>query len=265
MENSVALLNFDGVYTKQNFYRHKQHEWIDLESIPSTNLLCELDTLKIISEMMSKLKGNAIHYLGSGNYHYVSYLLQSKIEQPYSLILFDHHTDTLPSPSENLISCGSWVLDSLQKLPMLKKVYMIGVSEDALKHIPESVLDRVVYYTKSSLHRNMKAIAKSIIKSIPTESVYISIDKDVLDKRDAVTGWDHGTLRLKELLNMLKFFIEKKQLIGLDICGEFPMRSANENLREAKEPIEKNDIANRILLNSISRWIQGNTIIPLKA
>src|SRR5699024_9648404 len=126
-----------------------------------------------------KRRPNHIHYLGSGNYHYISYILQSRINKPYTLILFDHHTDALPSPSDTLISCGSWVLESLKHLPMLKKVFMVGVDDETLNHIPASIRHKVVTYTEKSLQQNLSTITQSMLNNIPTDSVYISIDKDV--------------------------------------------------------------------------------------
>lgn len=267
MESSVTILNFDGVYTKQDFYHHKHYEWVDLTSIPNTNLLCEKDTLTSVSERMSIVNPNLIYYLGSGNYHYASYLLQSKIDTPYTLILFDHHTDTLPSPSENLISCGSWVLELLRTQPLLKKVFIIGVSEDAHDHIPEPILNRVLYYTKTSFQSNLSRITKSILKNIPTKSVYVSLDKDVLDTEDAVTGWDHGTLRLKQVLTMLKMIFDKKNILGLDVCGEIPMDPTIDYQKEMKQGMQKNNIANRIILESVTRWLHRDdpTTALLKA
>src|SRR5699024_9780177 len=145
MEHDITLLNFDGAYNKQSFYRDKRYNWIELEAMPNTNLLCEKDNLKLIADkLIERGSSGGIHYLGSGNFHYISYLLQSRIKKPYTLILFDHHTDTLPSPSESLISCGSWLLDSLQDLPMLRKVFIIGVGEEASQHIPASISNKVV-------------------------------------------------------------------------------------------------------------------------
>ena len=34
-----------------------------------------------------------IHFLDSGNYHYVTKIMTDRIDEPFSLILFDHHTD----------------------------------------------------------------------------------------------------------------------------------------------------------------------------
>ncbi|WP_145523608.1 arginase family protein [Virgibacillus sp. SK37] len=255
MESSVALLNFDGSYKKQTFYQTYPYEWIELESMENTSLLCEKETLKDISNKIIGQKRSTIYFLDSGNYHYVSHVLQSNIKKPYSLILFDHHTDTLPSPSNDLISCGSWVLDSLNTLPMLKKVCMIGVSEDAPNHIPNSIHNKVKFLTEDSLQSNLAIIIKSILNYIPTDSVYISIDKDVLHPEDALTGWDHGTMRLKQMLKMLQVLFRNKDVIGLDICGEYPVTPTNENQREIRTIIGKNNHTNDILLRYVKRWM----------
>ncbi|WP_164669926.1 arginase family protein [Virgibacillus doumboii] len=254
MDSNVTLLNFDGAYKSQSFYQNIHYDWLELEVIPNTNLLCEKDNLLLIDEKLIERRQSGIHYLGSGNHHYISYLLQSRIEKPYTLILFDHHTDTLPSPSEELTSCGSWVLASLQHLPMLQKVFIIGVGEGAPQHIPTSVNTKVVTYTENSLQSNFSSITKSIIKNIPTDSVYISIDKDVLDKKDAVTGWDHGTLGLKQMMKMVKAFFRNKDTIGIDVCGEYPVSPTNAYQKQTKDAIEQNDHANGYILELIKKW-----------
>jgi arginase family enzyme len=257
MKSNVTLFNFDGAYRKQNFYQNNQYEWIDYESMPNISLFCEKDSLRQIAEKINKLNLNGIYFLGSGNYHYMSYVLQAKIDKPYTLVLFDHHTDTLPSPSDNIISCGSWVLESLQHLPMLKKVFIIGVSEEAIHHIPDSIHNRVVLYTKNSLQSDLTTITKSIIKNISTESVYISMDKDVLNKKDALTGWDHGSLQLKQMMKMVKALIQYKDIIGVDVCGEYPINPANEYRDDTKLAVIKNNRTNGVILEYVKLWTRN--------
>src|SRR5699024_3588906 len=254
VEGSITLWNFDGVYKKQSFYRQKDYDWLELESVPSTNLLCEKDTLRDLANALVKRRSNCIHYLGSGNYHYVSYILQSRINKPYTLILFDHHTDSLPSPSESLISCGSWVLDSLKNLPMLKKVLIIGVAEEALRHIPASIRHKVVIYTEKSLQQHLPTIIHSMLNNIPTDSIYISIDKDVLDPEDALTSWDHGTLRLKQMMKMIKALFQHENINGIDVCGEYPVNPANDYRKADRDAIDKNDRANGYMLEYFQKW-----------
>jgi len=255
MSGSIMLWNLDGVYRKQTFYRNKDYDWLDFESIPNTNLLCEKDTLKLMSHKLSKRSPGVIHYLGSGNYHYLSYLLQSRIKNPYTLILFDHHTDSLPSLSQSLISCGSWVLESLKHLSMLQKVFIIGVSEEAPHYIPTSIREKVAIYTEHTLQQNLSTITQSIIKQIPTDSIYISIDKDTVDPKDAVTAWDHGTLRLKQMMYMIKALFQYEDVLGVDVCGEYPVRPTNDYRKKERDAIRKNDRANEYILECIQTWI----------
>lgn len=261
MYTNVTLLNFDGAYRRQSFYLNKKYKWIDFESIPNISRFCEKENLKYLTEKITEKELSGIYYLGSGNYHYMSYILQTQIDKPYTLVLFDHHTDTIPSPSDELISCGSWVLESIKHLPMLKKVFIIGVSEEGIQHIPASIHDRVELYTKNSLQSNPTTITKSILKNIPTDSVYISMDKDVLDKKEAVTGWDHGTIQLQQMLKIVKALIQSKKVISLDVCGEYPVDSTNDYLKETKEAVSKNNRANKLILDTTSKWIskKGNT------
>src|SRR5699024_1162215 len=155
--------------------------------------------------------------------HYVSYILQSRINKPYTLILFDHHTDSLPSPSESLISCGSWVLDSLKNLPMLKKAFIIGVAEEALRHIPASIRHKVVIYTVKSIHTQHSVYIPFLLKNIPTRSHYNSIHKVGLGSECSLTSWDHGTLRLKQMMKMIKALFQHENINGIDVCGEYPV------------------------------------------
>jgi Arginase family len=252
----VTLLNFDGAYNGQSFYRESPYHWIDFDWMRNVSLYCEKSNFSKIVDKLTDYPGG-IYYLGSGNYHYVSYLLQSKVKQPYTLVLFDHHTDTLPTPSENLLSCGSWVLESLKTLPLLKKVYILGVGEEAYRHIPRDYDDKIVFYTEESLQSNLSSILESVKRNIPTTSVYLSIDKDVLDKRDALTGWDHGTLRLNQLMKLLMGFTACKEVVGVDICGEYPVNPAKEFLQETKRAIEKNNNANGFILKHLHELVIG--------
>ena len=80
------------------------------------------------------------------------------------------------------------------------------------------------------------------------EPVYISVDKDVLNKESALTNWDQGSLSLNELEELLTFILRKQDVIGIDICGEdvTPL-----NWFEAEEAEKKNDHANKALLECV--------------
>lgn len=46
---------------------------------------------------------------------------------------------------------------------------------------------------------------QAILVAIPTRSVYVSIDKDVLNEADAITNWDQGNMKLGQLLDLLGY------------------------------------------------------------
>ena len=48
------------------------------------------------------------------------------------------------------------------------------------------------------------AFLDQMIASLPTEAIWITIDKDVLASEDAATNWDQGGMRLTHLLQALR-------------------------------------------------------------
>ncbi len=128
--SGLTFLNFGDTYLLQNKLHSYSHEDIDFTLLEHSNLYCESTSLMHIKRALNRRKKKGITFIGSGNYHYVSYLLLEEIDKPFTLILFDHHTDTnLKEVNEqSLISCGSWVSFSLQNNDKLKKVIIIGPS-----------------------------------------------------------------------------------------------------------------------------------------
>lgn len=67
-----------------------------------------------------------------------------------------------------------------------------------------------------------------VLDAIPTETVRITIDKDVLPEREALPHWDRGGLPLASLSAMLRAAGGRRRIIGADSCGECsPPRHAN--------------------------------------
>ncbi|WP_047980475.1 arginase family protein [Ornithinibacillus contaminans] len=259
--NDITVLHFDRTYHASHFLHDKAVKSFDVTGISNTNLFCERESLREIERLIGEAPISPITFLGSGNYHYVSYLLLARIQTPFTLILFDHHTDALPSPSDSLISCGSWVLEALQQLPFLQKVVMLGVHEDWEQYIPLGYQDKIVAYSKNTLQAIDSNFVRSILEHVPTDQVYISIDKDVLDKRQAVTAWDHGTMLLTELLQLVTIILNNRELVGLDICGEYPITPTNAFNPITKDAIRKNTGANEMILKSVLAGIQSETVV----
>jgi hypothetical protein len=60
-----------------------------------------------------------------------------------------------------------------------------------------------------------------LIAGLPTDDVYISIDKDCLLRDAAFTNWEAGLINLDWLLGALKIIKKRKNIVGLDITGEY--------------------------------------------
>jgi arginase family enzyme len=251
MKGLVNVLDFDYVYQAQSMFRDLDCSWIDCSDVMGANRYCELQALLEIKKRLLKGKKGSITFIGNGNYHYVTYLLLSEIQSPFTLVLFDHHSDLMASPSPSLISCGSWVLHAIKRLPMLKKVVMIGVREDLGKAIPEEYKKKVAVFTAKESQWDCNPIKNRILSAIPTRDVYISVDKDVLDPMEASTNWDQGNMKLAQLIHLLQSIYENKQVCGMDICGEQSLSPADLFCREYIQGIRKNMRANQSIIENV--------------
>lgn len=76
--------------------------------------------------------------------------------------------------------------------------------------------------------------------------LYLSVDKDILTKKDAVTNWNQGQLDISTLQQSLRQVLSHQRLIGADICGmpeEYPSLAeelkADQINRQSDEKIAK--------------------------
>lgn len=238
--NGVTILNFDGVYRPQKRLFQFPHEWVDLADVPETNLYCSEAALAEIERRLERRRKRGAVLIGSGNYHYVTYLLLKEINEPFTLVLFDRHTDA--EGGDDVISCGSWVSYTL-KHPRLQKVVIVGPT--ASSH-------------QLRLSPNMTVLPfddhdewpKALIEAIPTGSIYISIDKDALRREDAVTNWDQGVIPLSQLLACLRLLLFHKKVLGVDICGEYPPSAVDMFDPLCREARGKNEQANMAILET---------------
>ena len=85
------------MYEQQSFYKKEPHCWIDLTDLEGVNGYCDENAGKAIRERIARLSPYGLHFIDSGNYHYVSKFWTDRIREDFVLVLFDHHTDMQPS------------------------------------------------------------------------------------------------------------------------------------------------------------------------
>ena len=188
----TTIIKMTDAYEHQSFYNSNENlSIIDCRDLEGTRCYLDDYAKEQLLERMEAASLNGIHFIDSGNYHYLSLLWLMQIKTPFNLILFDHHPYDQPPSFGQITSCGGWVLEAKETLSNLMNVYTFGVGE---------MLD-----------------INSIDKDIP---LYISIDKDVLSEDYAITDWDQGDMTIDEMIDLLKDIAKDRQIIGVDICGD---------------------------------------------
>lgn len=136
-----VIMDFTGTYGEQPFARAGNFNWLDCRGIHGTDCYCDEEGEAALRELIAAFSPYSLHFLDSGNYHYLTKLWTDRIREPFSLVLFDHHTDMQPPMFEGLLSCGGWVKKMLDTNPFLRKVMIAGVPEsEAVKVRSERVL-----------------------------------------------------------------------------------------------------------------------------
>lgn len=268
----IAILDVDGSITGQEAVR----SFYDPIIIPARDLhdrlryWCDRETLKELRsrvlEHLPSMAGTILLY-GSSDFHNLSYLWISMLEEPVSILHFDNHTDWVKVPPREAIHAGSWVRHAMD-LEHVAKVVQLGVNGDLeMQLVPPTptgplthdfalfetgrletyphALKRATYLGavkvpevcgrsrtglittrvdwRTILDEGIATILDEALDRLPTEAVYISIDKDVLRDADCFTnfyGWQQGTLSLDELVIALERIARRKRIVAVDVNGD---------------------------------------------
>lgn len=243
----ICILNFNHTYEAQNFYKRENYKILDLTDLKNVSRYCEKENLQIIRERLLPYKDIKINFIDSGNFHYITYLLLERIKEDFTLVLLDHHTDMQKPMFEELISCGSWVRKALEDNKYLKKVILIGAKRELQSYTDKKYLDKIVYISEDDI--NKSDFNRDILFKNINYPVYISIDKDVINKNESITDWDQGNLTLRQLKEIYLMIKNIQTLLGIDICGDcstFGLLDSHTN--------HINDMANRNILNIIEEY-----------
>ena len=240
----TVITNFSGIYKNQNFYKNYAEEeisWTELSDLSGCNCYCDAEASDRIRKEIQAFTGKGLHFIDSGNYHYMTRLWLEKLQIPFRLLVFDNHTDMQPPAFGGLLSCGGWIAASLEELPLLQEVILVGPDEEAYTQVEPDLQQKVFFLSREKLS-TMTAEEKvgffnNLSEDLP---LYVSVDKDVLCKGDASTTWSQGDMHLSELMSFLELVLERQNILGMDVCGECDMDSCSEDFL--------NDHANEAIL-----------------
>ncbi|MDY6332594.1 MAG: arginase family protein [Fibrobacter sp.] len=247
----ITVQDFTGVYAEQAFMQElrataetsKDVRWLDCTKIVGTDCYCDDDAIKEINELIDNAESSSksecnriienrdnstnapdIHFFDNGNYHYMSKLWTDRVQEPFTLIVFDHHPDMQPPRFGGILSCGGWVKEVLDNNKFIQNVIIIGVKDELVETVREelsqsgeaNILEKVTFIKKSELN----TLSSFVSRLSSQHSLYISIDKDALSPTYAATNWDQGSLTLDALKDCITALTTGRKILGIDICGE---------------------------------------------
>ncbi|MDD5561530.1 MAG: hypothetical protein PHT50_05315 [Candidatus Omnitrophica bacterium] len=259
LNKAIRILDFDHSILRQpELLRRYPAKVIDFTRLASSaRFFMSGDVRQKIAVSLLPQERSHPTFLGSGDFHHISEILTSQIDEPACLVVFDFHPDWDILPPR--FGCGSWVSQAL-KNKNISKCLLIGLGSGDLSGgalltgnlgaLAEDRLEIYPYRRKPSrvylrqLPKNISIVAKKgifsssiiwneleredlseftmrLIKRLPFRKAYISIDKDCLTSDSALTNWEEGNLRLDQLLTMLRLMRRHLDIIGLDITGDY--------------------------------------------
>lgn len=238
-------MNFSGIYKQQQFWQtgeiQRNISWVEVQELPGSNCYCDGDAMETLRQKLEEFDADGIHFIDSGNYHYMSRIWLEKLNTPFRLVVFDNHTDMQPPAFGGLLSCGGWVAASLEELPLLKEVLLVGPDQEAFDQTEPTLREKVRFLSREKLSEMTLEEKVSFFEELTAElPTYLSVDKDVLCPEEASTTWSQGEMTLEELCQFVKILLEKQDILGMDVCGECDP--------DACEGDHLNDLANRKLL-----------------
>ena len=237
----VTVQDFTGVYAEQPFMQglresaatDKNIHWFDCTQIDGTDCYCDDEAQAILRQQIESTRGDTvgIHFFDNGNYHYMSKLWTDQVQEPFDLVVFDHHPDMQPPRFEGILSCGGWIKEVLDHNKFVQNVTVIGVADYLVEEIREDlsqvnsaeILNRVTFIRESELKKhpeNLSSLVCSELASVLSSNIYLSIDKDALSTAEAATNWDQGSLTFEQLAATLTHLAQSRKILGIDVCGE---------------------------------------------
>ena len=283
----ITVQDFTGVYAEQPFMQElraaaetsKDVRWLDCTKIVGTDCYCDDDAIKEINALIDSAESNSkcecdsiienrgnftsapdIHFFDNGNYHYMSKLWTDRVQEPFTLIVFDHHPDMQPPRFGGILSCGGWVKEVLDNNKFIQNAIIIGVKNELVETIREelsqsgesSILEKVTFIKESELSILSSLICSDFV-NVLSPNLYISIDKDALSPSYAVTNWDQGSLTLDALKNCITALTTNRKILGIDICGERAHDFEGDEHHTVQEADSLNSELNRELVEFLQK------------
>ncbi|CDB79583.1 uncharacterized protein BN485_01593 [Coprococcus sp. CAG:131] len=277
VKNENMILDFTHVYRDEDIKDIDRFRYIDCSDIQETDMYCSKNAYEKIWGRIEPYGIQGIHYIDSGNYHYITKIITDHITEPFGLVMYDHHTDMQIPMVPEMMSCGDWAGQTLIQNENLRQLVVVGPPESDIEQTLESYSGsqsgRLLTFSAEDLHGDL---LENKLKHIRTDlPLYISIDKDVLGTEYTETNWSQGNMSIDGLERLLSVFlggqgeekntdacrnderyaggIRHSRILGVDVCGEV---QTDISVPEYLEAEEKNEKVNIELFRFISEHVK---------
>lgn len=277
VKNENMILDFTHVYRDEYIKDIDRFRYIDCSDIQETDMYCSKNAYEKIWGRIEPYGIQGIHYIDSGNYHYITKIITDHITEPFGLVMYDHHTDMQIPMVPEMMSCGDWAGQTLIQNENLRQLVVVGPPESDIEQTLESYSGsqsgRLLTFSAEDLHGGLP---EDKLKHIRTDlPLYISIDKDVLGTEYTETNWSQGDMSIDGLERLLGVFlggqgeekntdacrnderyaggIRHSRILGVDVCGEV---QTDISVPEYLEAEEKNEKVNIELFRFISEHVK---------
>ena len=190
---------------------------------------------------------------GSGDFHHLTALWLRGVDHPVTVVSFDNHPDWDIRPPR--WACGGWVNRALE-LPQVRKVSVWGcgnfecwwpaqifgnrAAERAGKLDVHPWADgrppRKRQRRGAILRSNWREQFERFADEVSGAAVYVTIDLDCLEPKEAVTNWENGRFTLEDVAWALGRLRSAARVVGGDVCGAYSVpRYARRKQRFAAE------------------------------
>lgn len=277
VKNENMILDFTHVYRDEDIKDIDRFRYIDCSDIQETDMYCSKNAYEKIWGRIEPYGIQGIHYIDSGNYHYITKIITDHITEPFGLVMYDHHTDMQIPMVPEMMSCGDWAGQTLIQNKNLRQLVVVGPPESDIEQTLESYSGsqsgRLLTFSAEDLHGDLP---EDKLKHIRTDlPLYISIDKDVLGTEYTETNWSQGDMSIDGLERLLSVFlggqgeekntdacrnderydggIRHSRILGVDVCGEV---QTDISVPEYLVAEEKNEKVNIELFRFISEHVK---------
>ena len=247
VKNENMILDFTHVYRDEDIKDIDRFRYIDCSDIQETDMYCSKNAYEKIWGRIEPYGIQGIHYIDSGNYHYITKIITDHITEPFGLVIYDHHTDMQIPMVPEMMSCGDWAGQTLIQNENLRQLVVVGPPESDIEQTLESYKgskgrqenvesykcgynvqeaeyddsydisrdissERLLIFSAEDLHGGLP---EDKLKHIRTDlPLYISIDKDVLgtEYTETVVLLSKGEIDSKKV--RVEFSLEDMDMSG---------------------------------------------------